>query len=144
MVRSELKGADYRVTATEIEVFGYIGGHHGERWILNMLFGDVNETMVLYETCPTPLSSQVSAVLAADTRAGRDHLIAYVVVSPSMAVSLFLEGILTFADFLKADEVPGDAIFLENVQIDGRAWMLVIAAEPDYAVSTSDAQGCVV
>ncbi len=140
MASSQIHGQHFQVDATSLTIFQHLGGRRGTNWVLNMPIDAPDGSWLVYETKPMPLSSQVSAVLAADTAAGRDHLIKFLVVSPQIVVSLFLEGILTLHDFLRADETP-DAVILEDVLIDERAWTLVVVAAPDASVTTVDADG---
>lgn len=141
MARSELRGKHYEVKGDSITIFGCLGGHHGAHWVLGMTLED--GTTLPYMTQPTPLSGQVVSVIAADTAAGRDHLIRYVLISPQMAVSLFLEGILTFQHFVKVDEWD-HVVLLESVVIHERAWDVMIGAAPDYNAVTVDANGQIV
>jgi hypothetical protein len=118
------------------EIFGDKGFQEGNHWGVPSGFG------IPVLVAPAPIKSDIERVIDEDRDAGREELIDYVVVTPFVAICLFLEGALTVDHLRNAVETPETVTV--TLQFEGANREVVIDPQSPYPFVTIDKNGEVV
>ena len=151
MALTAITGQHFVACPTSVWLFKQYGGYTGSNWVMSQR---CDHNYFVFETPPDPASPSVRAVIASDQAQGRDHLIAFILVSPDVAARLFLEGVLLFQHFSRATESiiplwslshePMRIIVVPDVVFDQRVFPFVVMDAAPGQVMTVDAQWQVV
>ena len=128
MATSEITGTHFTVSLHDITLFENIGGRRTKAWIMDYM-----------EMDPCPVQEKILGVIESDRASGKEDQIAYVLISSTVAIRLFLEGVITMQHFQAAQETD-DTVTL-RLPFAGKERVVKIrsASDLEHDISTRDA-----
>ncbi|MBU2566804.1 hypothetical protein KKG46_04575 [Patescibacteria group bacterium] len=123
-----------------LEIFGHKGYAENDSWFINLMLG------AFVEVIPEPASPEIEAVITQDIAEGKWDKIDHIVVSPNVALRLYLEGKITSTHIRSADTTDSAVVF-NKVQFKGQHSLcsfMVVVRQTDVNVATMDRNGYIV
>lgn len=131
-----VQGLHFSVQGDVFELFGDKSFHEGNHWAVPSGFG------IPVLVAPAPVKSDIEEVLEEDRKAGNEGRIDHVVVTPFVAICLFLEGALTVEHLRNAVETTETVTV--SLQLAGADRKVVIDPQSQYTFATIDGNGEIV
>jgi hypothetical protein len=123
---------------SSIELFGLPGALFSKgTWEIGQSLGG---SYIRVEVAPAPARQFLEDAVREDVKAGKEHLISYVLINSRTAVRLFLEGFLTPALFEQATETSSFVIV--KAEVGGKLRDIVIRSEQELQLAGNGVATC--